>query len=118
MSAKRYPDRQDSKIYGSRLIIHRRPEYKTDFFYFRAKVPGVNGYIRRSCGTDDAARAMLFAESAYEDLLVRHKGGFSLNELTVDKFFYDWIERENHFKKSAENKGFKSRFSEGFYEWF
>jgi len=96
MSAKRYPDRQDSKIYGSRLIIHRRPEYKTDFFYFRAKVPGVNGYIRRSCGTDDAARAMLFAESAYEDLLVRNKGGFSLNELTVDKFFYDWIERKKH----------------------
>jgi len=26
-------------------------------------------------------------------------------------------ERENRFKKSAENKGFKSRFSEGFYEW-
>ena len=96
MASETYRDRQDSKIYGSRLIIYRRKDILNDIFTFRAKVAGVGGYIRRSCGTNNAARAMVVAESAYEDLLVRHKGGFSLTELTVDKFFHDWIERKKH----------------------
>jgi hypothetical protein len=76
--AGQYQDRQDSKIYGSRLIIHRRVDLGNDNFYFRAKVSGHTGYIRRSCQTDDPARAMLLAEQAYEELLVRAKGGFAL----------------------------------------
>jgi integrase len=91
-----YQDRQDSKLYGDRLIIFRRKGVENGFFTFRAKIAGVVGYIRRSCGTSDAAEAMLVAKSAYEDLLVRHKGGFTLKELTVDKFFTDWIERKRH----------------------
>jgi len=37
---------------------------------------------------------MVFAEDAYQDLLVRQKGGFSLKTLTVDKFYRDWLERK------------------------
>ena len=74
--AAQYQDRQARKLYGSRLIIHRRVDLDNNNFYFRAKVAGHNGYIRRSCQTADAARAMLIAERAYEDLLVRAKGGF------------------------------------------
>ena len=94
--AEAYQDRQDSKIYGSRLIIFRRKGVENGFFTYRAKIAGVGGYIRRSCGTSDAGEAMLVAQSEYEDLLLRHRGGFSLTELTVDKFFYDWIERKRH----------------------
>ena len=91
-----YQDRQDSKIYGSRLIIFRRRGVENGFFTYRAKIAGIGGYIRRSCGTGDAAEAMLFAQSAYEDLLIRNKSGFSLTELTADKFFYNWIEQKKH----------------------
>jgi hypothetical protein len=38
--AGQYQDRQDSKLYGSRLIIHRRVDLDNDNFYFRAKVDG------------------------------------------------------------------------------
>ena len=94
--AGQYQDRHDSKIYGARLIIHRRVDLDNDNFYFRAKVSGHTGYIRRSCQTDDPARAMLIAERAYEDLLVRAKGGFALKAVTVDAFFDDWIETTKH----------------------
>ena len=57
--AGQYQDRQDSKIYGSRLIIHRRVDLDNNNFYFRAKVSGHTGDIRRSCQTSDPARAML-----------------------------------------------------------
>jgi len=96
MASDTYRDRQDSKIFGSRLIIFRRKGVESGYFSFRAKISGVAGYFRKSCGTSDAAQAMVFAEGAYEDLLVRHKGGFSLRELTVDKFFNDWLERKKH----------------------
>ena len=95
--AGQYQDRQDSKLYGSWLIIHRRVDLDNDNFYFRAKVSGHTGYIRRSCQTPDAARAMLLAEQAYEELLVRAKGGFALKTVTVDAFFEGWINERSEF---------------------
>ena len=94
--SKTYADRVDSKIYGTRLIIYRRREHQNRFFWFRAKIAGRAGYIRRSSGTQDAAKAIFIAEAAYEDLLIRHKGGLSLTETTFDKFFYDWTVRKQH----------------------
>jgi integrase len=41
--AGQYQDRQDSNIYGSRLIIHRRVDLDNNNFYFRAKVSGHTG---------------------------------------------------------------------------
>ena len=38
----------------------------------------------------------MFARAAYEDLLVRHKGGLSIVKMTVDKFFDEWIEKKKH----------------------
>ena len=73
-----YKDRQDSDIYGERLVIFRRNDLANDNYFFRAKITGVGGYIRRSCKTENAAEAMVFARSAYEDLLVRHRGGWCL----------------------------------------
>lgn len=118
MASETYRDRQDSKIFGSRLIIFRRKGVESGYFSFRAKISGVAGYIRKSCGTSDAAQAMVFAEGAYEDLLVRHKGGFSLRELTVDKFFNDWLERKKHNFTASRAKWKKSvyeRYVSGYF---
>ena len=90
-----YRDRQDSNKYGSRLIIYRRQDTSEDgFFTFRAKIAGTKGYIRRSVKTSNPARAMLIAEQEYEKLQVRHLGGYSLKELSVDKFFDAWIKTQ------------------------
>jgi len=109
--AGQYQDRQDSKIYGARLIIHRRVDLDNDNFYFRAKVSGHNGYIRRSCKTPDPARAMLLAEQAYEELLVRAKGGFALKTVTVDAFFEGWIEATKHRLTETRYKWKKSVYA-------
>jgi len=116
--AGQYQDRQDSKIYGSRLIIHRRVDLENDNFYFRAKVSGHTGYIRRSCQTDDPARAMLLAQQAYEELLVRAKGGFALKTVTVDAFFEGWIETTKHRLTEKRYKWKKSVYARYFYGYF
>lgn len=109
--AGQYQDRQDSSIYGSRLIIHRRVDLDNNNFYFRAKVSGHTGYIRRSCQTPDPARAMLLAEQAYEELLVRAKGGFALKTVTVDAFFEGWIEATKHRLTETRYKWKKSVYA-------
>jgi integrase len=48
---------------------------------------------------------MVLAEQAYEELRVRHKGGFSLQELSVDKFFAAWIKTQ------------KTRLTDSRYKW-
>ena len=60
-----YRDRKDSEIYAERLIVFRRNDWANDNSFFRAKIAGVGGYIRRSCKTSNAAEAMVFARAAY-----------------------------------------------------
>ena len=101
-----YRDRHDSKIYGSRLIIFRRKDGPTNgSFSFRAKIEGHKGYIRRTLKETDPSRAILLAEQEYENLRVRDKGGLSLKELSVDKFFYAWIQTQ------------KTRLTDDRYKW-
>jgi integrase len=101
-----YRDRHDSKIYGSRLIIFRRTNAPADgSFSFRAKIEGHKGYIRRTLKETNPDKAMVLAEQGYENLRVREKGGFSLTELCVDKFFYAWIQTQ------------KTRLTDSRYKW-
>ena len=101
-----YRDRHDSKIYGSRLIIFRRKDApEGGAFSFRAKIDGNKGYIRRTLKETNPDKALVLAEQEYENLRVRHKGGFSLKELSVDKFFDAWIQTQ------------KTRLTDSRYKW-
>ena len=92
-----YRDRQDSEIYGSRLIIFRRKGAPPNGpFSFRAKIDGHKGYIRRTLKETNASKAMVLAEQEYENLRIRDKGGLSLKEISVDKFFYSWIQTQKN----------------------
>ncbi|MFL2688013.1 MAG: hypothetical protein ACJ0HN_05455 [Alphaproteobacteria bacterium] len=48
---------------------------------------------------------MVLAEQEYENLRVRDKGGFSLKELSVDKFFDEWMKTQ------------KNRLTDSRYNW-
>ena len=101
-----YRDRQDSEIYGSRLIIFRRKGAPPNGpFSFRAKIDGHKGYIRRTLKETNASKAMVLAEQEYENLRIRDKGGLSLKEISVDKFFYSWIQTQ------------KNRLTDTRYKW-
>ena len=76
------------------MIIFRRKDGGS--FSYRAKITGHKGYIRRSINETNPDKALLLAEQEYEDLQVRHRGGLSLKEVSVDKFFYWWIETQKN----------------------
>ena len=85
-----------------------------DNFYFRAKVDGHTGYIRRSCQTSDVARAMKVAEEAYEELRVRAKGCSDLKTVTLDALFDGWIETTKHRLTDTRYKWKKSVYARYF----
>jgi len=68
-----YKDRQYRDIYGERPVIFCRNDLANDNYFFRVKISDVGGHIRRSWDTSNAAEAMVFARSAYEGLLLRHR---------------------------------------------
>ena len=69
------------------------------------KIEGHKGYIRRTLKETNPDRALVLAEQAYENLRVRDKGGLSLMELSVDKFFDAWIQTQ------------KNRLTDSRYKW-
>ena len=58
------------------------------------KIEVHKGYIRRTLKETNPDRALVLAEQAYENQRVREKGGLSLMELSVDKFFNEWIQTQ------------------------
>jgi integrase len=91
-----YLDRQDSPLYGGSLIIYRRKDQQNGNFMFRAKIDGTEGYVRRTTKTNDPQEAMRIASDEFDELRIRHKGGFSLQKVTVEKFFNDWLSKNRN----------------------
>ena len=88
------------------MIIFRRKDAPADgAFSFRAKIDGHKGYIRRTLKETNPDKALVLAEQEYENLRVRDKGGFSLKELSVDKFFDAWMQTQ------------KTRLTDSRYMW-
>ena len=88
------------------MIIFRRKDAPADgAFSFRAKIEGHKGYIRRTLKETNPDKALVLAEQEYENLRVRDKGGFSLKELSVDKFFDAWMQTQ------------KTRLTDSRYMW-
>ena len=88
------------------MIIFRRKDAPEDgSFSFRAKIEGHKGYIRRTLKETNPEKALVLAEQEYENLRVRDKGGFSLKELSVDKFFDAWMQTQ------------KTRLTDSRYMW-
>ena len=87
------------------IIFRRKDARKGGAFSFRAKIEGHNGYIRKTLKETNPDKALVLAEQEYENLRVRQKGGFSLKELSVDKFFDAWIQTQ------------KTRLTHNRYKW-
>ena len=49
-----YRDKIESAVYGSRMLLYKRSDTPNDTWWFRAKVEGHKGYVRRSCRTSNA----------------------------------------------------------------
>ncbi len=64
-----YLDSTEIQGFGDTLILYKRSDVSQDHWWFRAKVPGVKGYIRRTTKEDALDRATTTAKTKYVTLL-------------------------------------------------
>lgn len=66
----------------------------TNSSFIVAQIDGRKNYIRRSCKTSDAAKALEYARAKYDELRIKHASGGALVKLTYASFFERWL-KEN-----------------------
>jgi integrase len=88
-----YRDKIESAVYGSRLLLYKRSDTPNDTWWFRAKVEGHKGYVRRSCRTSNAEIALTYANQKFDELRYKKSNNQSLKELTFEQYFTAYMKR-------------------------
>jgi hypothetical protein len=74
-------------------VLYKRSEMDNDTWWFRAKVEGHKGYVRRSCRTSNAEIALAYATQKFEELRFKKSNNQSLKELTFEQYFTAYMKR-------------------------
>ena len=69
--------------FGTELILYKRADLTSEAWWFRARVKGRRGYIRRSTKEIDIVLAMSVAKQSYFQLMGRQDQGLELGKRKV-----------------------------------
>jgi len=73
------------------VSIYRRAASTSLIYHTRIRVPGVAGYIIKSCRTPDRDSAYRFAMDLYESLRLKVMAGEAINAPSVDKVIEEFL---------------------------
>ena len=108
-----YRDKTESAVYGSRLLLYKRSDMNNDGWWFRAKVEGHKGYVRRSCKTTNKEIALTYATQKFEELRFKKSNNQSLAELTFEQFFTAYMKRGIERERWTPSR---TRYKQGTFE--
>jgi len=103
-----YGDRIESEIYGSAVLIYKRKDVGGNNWWYRLKIDGVKGYVKKSSKTEKENIALRNAEKEYEKLRLRADNNLSIKSYTAKEYFDEWIEKTS--KTDARRKWTKGVF--------
>lgn len=87
-----YKDATSIDGFGSELILFKRKDLQSDVWWYRANIPGVRGYIRRSTKETELVIAKRVASTAYHNLLGQKSAGLKLGKKKVSEIVQKWFE--------------------------
>lgn len=73
------------------VSIYRRSASNSLNYHTRVRVPGIAGYVIRSCKTPDRDDAYRFAMDLYEDLRLKVRAGEAINSPMIDKVIDEFL---------------------------
>ena len=97
-----YKDATEIAGFGTELILYKRADLTSDAWWFRARIDGRRGYIRRSTREQDLTLATAAAKKAFYDLMGRQGQGLELGKRKVSELAKRWL---NALKDPAQNTG-------------
>ena len=86
-----FKDMVEHDVYGAQVAIYKRGDVGGNNWWYRLKITGVRGYIRRSSKTENASIAMRTATEQFENYKLRKQNNLSLDNYTVGEYFDKWI---------------------------
>ena len=82
-----FKDMVEHDVYGAQVAIYKRGDVGGNNWWYRLKITGVRGYIRRSSKTENASIAMRTATEQFENYKLRKQNNLSLDNYTVGRIF-------------------------------
>ena len=79
---------------NDRVIIYRRKSSKSLNFHTRINLPGISGYLVKSCKTPDRDAAYRFAMDLYEDGRMKVLAGETINAPNASKIIDEFLETQ------------------------
>lgn len=115
-----YKDATSIDGFGSELILFKRKDLQSDVWWYRANIPGVRGYIRRSTKETELVIAKRVASTAYHNLLGQKSAGLKLGKKKVSEIVQKWFEHldANNLKQPTRLQYMKNtweRYMEGYF---
>lgn len=86
-----YKDATEIAGFGTELILYKRADLTSDAWWFRARIYGRRGYIRRSTKEQDLILATAAAKRAFYDLMGRQGQGLELGKRKVSELAKRWL---------------------------
>ena len=80
-----YKDATEIPGFGSELILYKRADLTSDAWWYRARIRGRRGYIRRSTRETDVVLAMSHAKQSYFQLMGLQDQGLELGKRKVSE---------------------------------
>lgn len=99
-----YLDRTEVRGFGDELILYKRADLNVETWWYRAKIEGHKGYIRRSTKETELAFAERKARDAYIKLLGKSEAGLQLNVKLVRNVVKDWFAELKNRKLKTEQR--------------
>jgi integrase len=110
-----YGERIESEIYGSAVLIYKRKDVGGNNWWYRLKIDGVKGYVKKSSKTEKEKIALRNAEKEYEKLRLRADNNLSIKSYTVREYFEEWIEKTSKTdKRRTWTRGIFGRYIDEF----
>ncbi len=118
------------------VSIYRRSASNSLNYHTRIRVPGVAGYVIKSCKTPDRDNAYRFAMDLYENLRVKVLAGETINSPNISKICDEFLETQQshspnryrdinqtigkHFRRYVQDRKMDwidSRTITGYFDW-
>ena len=92
LGMSKYKDATQVEGFGTELILFKRADLASDNWWYRANIPGVRGYIRRSTKETELVIAKRVAATAYHNLLGQKSAGLKLGKKKVGEIVQKWFQ--------------------------
>ncbi len=115
-----YKDATPVEGFGTELILFKRADLASAFWWFRANIPGNRGYVRRSTKETEVILAKRVAATSFHQLMGQQSAGLKLGKKKICDVIEHWFDylKENNLKQPQRMKYIRStweRYMSGYF---